>query len=165
MLCVEAGKSVFTRLETCRLIMYTTWFFFSFIVLCLAFIGGDEITILVWINYLLVISGFTKVSLITYCSYPCLRLLAQHRHKQWMHPWSQPSSICLSCQSIPVVISLGNRWWMLLVSPERTSSCSRPAAGHQLWLWGNSTLFNPSGFIFIVGADGDLLCVLAKGKE
>jgi hypothetical protein len=163
--CVEAGKSVFTQLETCRLIMYTTRIFFSFIVLCLSFVGGDGTIILVWINYLLVISGFTKVSLITYCSYPCLRFLAQHRHQKWMHPWSHPSSTCLSRRCRPLVISLGNGWWALLVSPERTPSSSRPAAWHQLWLWGNPTLLNPSGFIFMVGADGDLLCALSKCKE
>jgi hypothetical protein len=150
---VQPGKSVFTRLVSCWLIMYKTWFFFSTIVFCLSFIGGDETIILVKKYY--IVSVFTNFSLLTYCSYPWLRLLARHRRR--MQPWSQPST-WLSRLSRPVVISLGSGCGALLVSPERALSSSFPAAQHQLWWWGNPTLFNPTGFQCMVAADGDLLC-------
>jgi hypothetical protein len=85
--------------------IYTTWFFFSPIVFFLSFIGGDWTIILVKNCYFLVVLVFTNFSLLTYCSYPWLRLLA--RHRRWMHPWSHPSTWS-SRQSGPAVISLGS---------------------------------------------------------
>jgi hypothetical protein len=52
---VQPGKSVFTRLVSCWLIMYKTWFFFSTIVFCLSFIGGDETIILVKKYYIVLL--------------------------------------------------------------------------------------------------------------
>jgi hypothetical protein len=51
------------------------------------------------------------------------------------------------------------------VAPERTPLSSRQAARHQFLQGGSPSLFNPTGFLCMVAADGDLLCVLAKCRE
>jgi hypothetical protein len=55
-------------------------------------------------------------------------------------------------------IDIGGGYKALLVSPERTTPCSFPAAQRQLRQRGNPSLSN-------LAVDGDLLCVLVKCNE
>jgi hypothetical protein len=49
--------------------------------------------------------------------------------------------------------------------PERTPPSLFPAAQRQLWWWGNPSLSNIAWLLWVIAADGDPLCVLAKCKE
>jgi hypothetical protein len=62
-------------------------------------------------------------------------------------------------------IDIGGGCGALLVSLERMLPSLCHAAWRQLWRQGNPTLSNPAGLLYMVAADGDLLCVLAKCKE
>jgi hypothetical protein len=86
-------------------------------------------------------SVFTKVRLVTHCSYP------------WLSP--PPTETWGFC------LDIGGRCGALLLSPERTLPSSCRAARRQLWRRGNPSLSNPVGLLCMVVGDGDPLCVFS----